>query len=111
MSKWKWRAHVKAAKGLRGEYWLLMYESVKRNWTTDSNIVSSVRNDPILGRMLVAGVTFLDDELFDSARRLELSAHVVDDEYLHEFEDKIREFTEALINQNITISELGDYDF
>jgi hypothetical protein len=67
LSKWSWRAEFKRT-GIFGENWLPYYEAVRRRWTTDKVMIASVNKDPVLGKMLSANVTFLEDQIFDAAR-------------------------------------------
>lgn len=64
LSRWNWRADFKSS-GVLGENWLFVY--VRRRWTTDTALVKSVKQDYILGKMLSADVTFLDDQILDAA--------------------------------------------
>ena len=50
-----------AGRSAVGGHWLPCYEAVLRGWTADSRLMDEVRADALLGRLLVAGVSFLDD--------------------------------------------------
>lgn len=67
LSKWGWRAKLKKS-GIYGENWLPFYEAVRRGWTNDRGMISAVKSDPLLAKMLAAKVTFLEDQVFDAAR-------------------------------------------
>jgi hypothetical protein len=67
LSRWPWRARLNH-DGVTGSYWLPFYEAVLRGWTKDKSLLNQVNANPILARMLSAGVTFLDDRIFDAAR-------------------------------------------
>jgi hypothetical protein len=51
---------------VNGRYWLPHYEAVRRRWTQDSSLIEAFTKDSFLGRLLAAGVTFLDDSDFKS---------------------------------------------
>jgi hypothetical protein len=60
-----WRALFKQT-GMYGENWLPCYEAVKRQWTKDKKLIAAMSNDPIFGKMLAAGVTFLEDRILEA---------------------------------------------
>jgi hypothetical protein len=66
LSYWQWRAHLKSL-GIYSEAWLPFYEAVRRKWTTDKKMLSAVNADSTLAAMLKAGVTFLEDDIFQAA--------------------------------------------
>jgi hypothetical protein len=74
LSAWPWRAHLKA-HGIYGEYWLPFFESVGRKWTKDKKLVFAVTGDAVLAQMLTAGVTFLEDQIFE-AKNLDVNRRV-----------------------------------
>jgi len=63
LSSFGWRPQVKRS-GVNGHHWIMFYESVLRGWTKDKQMISSVKSDPLMGELLKAGVTFLDDTIF-----------------------------------------------
>jgi hypothetical protein len=65
LSAWPWRAHVKK-RGVYSECWLPFFEAVRRNWTKDKKLIGAVTSDPILSKMLAAGVTFLEDQILEA---------------------------------------------
>jgi hypothetical protein len=67
LSNWDWRPDFKKG-GILGKDWLPYYEAVRRKWTTDKTMVSAVRSQPVLAKMLDNGVTFLEDRIFDASR-------------------------------------------
>jgi hypothetical protein len=67
LSHWPWRAEYNSL-GVYEACWLPFYESVKRNWTTDKSLIRAVNSDQILKRLLNAGVSFMDDKVFDATR-------------------------------------------
>jgi hypothetical protein len=66
LSFWKWRTELKRT-GILGHNWLPFYESVRRGWTSDRQMISAVKAFPILDKMLSAKITFLEDRIFDVA--------------------------------------------
>jgi hypothetical protein len=67
LSKWDWRISFQKT-GIHGEYWLPFYEAVRRKWTTHKGIVTAVKNDSFLSKLLNADVTFLADEILDATQ-------------------------------------------
>ncbi|MCW3475714.1 RNA-directed DNA polymerase [Limobrevibacterium gyesilva] len=49
-----------------GRNWLPYYEAVRRNWTTNTEIISPIRGDPLFSKLLKWDVTFLDNVDFFS---------------------------------------------
>ncbi|WP_425905800.1 RNA-directed DNA polymerase [Nitrobacter sp. TKz-YC02] len=45
LSRWDWRGRIRG-HGAFGEDWLLLYESVRRNWTNDPKLLSLARHPP-----------------------------------------------------------------
>lgn len=71
LSGFSWREVVKQS-GLNGHHWLMYYESVLRGWTTDKDMIATVKADALLKQLLSNKITFLDDSIFgDMAINLE----------------------------------------
>ena len=88
-----------------------MYESVRRKWTKDRAIISAVKGEPFLDKLLSQNVTFLEDEIFNlktinlrrkTFRRLPKDGHM--DSELEEF---FQWESEQEIERPIAV---GDYD-
>jgi hypothetical protein len=67
LSTWPWKSKIKKL-GVLDSYWLPFYESVRRGWSKDKNLVRAVNAHPVLARMLASKVTFLEDRIFDAAQ-------------------------------------------
>ncbi len=72
LSSWPWRAEFRKS-GINGHNWLPYYEAVRRKWTTDKKLITAVKNDPILSKMLSSNVTFLEDRVFE-AEKIDLTS-------------------------------------
>jgi hypothetical protein len=66
LSRWPWRSRFSAA-GIHSDNWLPFYEAVRRKWTEDKRLIAAVKADPVLEKMLSAGVTFMEDRLFHAS--------------------------------------------
>lgn len=67
LSHWPWKSKLKKL-GVLDHYWLPFYEAVRRGWSKDKNLAKAVQNHPVLAKMLISNVTFLEDNIFDAAR-------------------------------------------
>jgi hypothetical protein len=59
LSSWAWRIEFKK-NGIYTQNWLPFYEAVRRKWSADAALVSAVKKDAILSKMLASKVTFLE---------------------------------------------------
>lgn len=56
----RWNSEASKA-GLNSDQWIFAYESVRRKWTKNSNLISSVKNHSIFSVFLSDNVSFIDD--------------------------------------------------
>jgi len=65
LEKWGWRSRL-AKSGVHGADWLPLYEAVLRGWTGDQKLIRAVNSDPLLKKLLLAKITFLENQILDA---------------------------------------------
>jgi hypothetical protein len=70
LSNWNYRSLIRKSSP-DSEFWIFMYEAVKRGWTKDKVIVKLIKNDDFFSSLLNSNVSFIE-ERFLSATRVDL---------------------------------------